>query len=234
VAPRSPGREGNLTPQRTDEEIDVLLGQGRVAPSVKDRVFDQVIADLARQEPRRRARAPLLVGLFAVAGAAALLLLVPRPSDFGFRRKGAGSEGATGMPVQIACVGGTLATCPVGATLLFSFQGEGSGFLAAYAQPRTGGGERIWYFSGDGESPRLAAGNDTTVAPRAIRIGPEHAPGEYTVRLFFTRAPVARSLLTGADARTISEEDLVAPVAEVSLRVVAPSPGSPSEPSGRP
>jgi hypothetical protein len=224
------GRERNLTPQRTDEEIDVLLGQGRVPPSVKDRVFDRMIADLARQEPRRRARAPLLVGFFAVAGVAAVLLLVPRSFDSGFRRKGPGPEGlAAAIPVQLACVGGTLAACPVGATLLFSFQGENTGFLAAYAQPR-GGGERIWYFSGDGESPQVAAGNGTTVAPRAIRIGPEHASGDYTVRLFVTRAPAPRALLTDG----LPAGDLVAPVTDVSLRVVAPPPGSPLDPSRRP
>jgi hypothetical protein len=81
---------------------------------------------------------------------------------------------------------------------VFSIRGGGGsgGFLAGYAEPRAGG-ERVWYFSADSETPAVpaAAAEQTVAFERAIRIGPETPPGEYRVHLFLTRAPMPRSAL---------------------------------------
>ena len=88
------------------------------------------------------------------------------------------------------------------------------GYLAGYAEPR-GGGERIWYFSADGETPAVpaAAAEATAAFQRAIRVGPETGPGEYIVRLFLTRVPMSKSALlasgNGGDVLARREATLV-------------------------
>jgi hypothetical protein len=214
---------------RTDEEIETLLGEGRLSPAAKDRIFEGVLADVARREPRRhRLRVILASGFLAAAGGVALLLLMPRAPD-GFRAKGSRGSRSAAFPVAIDCAGASMKACPVGATLLFSVSGAADGFLAAHAQPR-GGGERIWYFSGDGQTPDLGTvvheGEGTNVAPRAIRIGPEHAAGDYLVRLYVTRRPASQALLLG-DPADPARRAMVVAQSEVELRVVPAASGPP-------
>jgi hypothetical protein len=91
-----------------------------------------------------------------------------------------------------------------------------SGALSAYAEPLDPGLERIWYFSAEGESPRLTVGGGTGVAARAARIGPEHVPGHYRIHVFLTAAPAAQTaLLAGAPHDAIASREL-------DLRVTAP------------
>jgi hypothetical protein len=190
-----------MNADRSDDEIDALLAQGRFAAPTRDRVFEGALRDagLGRTSPaqaRRRIWAALGVSL--AAGAAAVVL-VPRllRQDDGMRVKGAGG----GPELDVACTAPTPASmdaCPPGATLVFSIRGAGSagGYLAGYAEPRAGG-ERTWYFSADGETPAVpaAAAEATAAFQRAIRVGPETGPGQYVVHLFLTRIPMSKSAL---------------------------------------
>ncbi len=135
------------------------------------------------------------------AAAAAVVLLVPRPESDGLRPKGRAAAA-----LEVACVGGTLAACPRGATLVFSVALDPghAGYLAAWAEPRAGG-ERIWYFSAETETPHVSGeaadtGDGVAVLKRGIRLGPEHAPGTYDVRLVVTAEPATRAALLGAGA----------------------------------
>jgi hypothetical protein len=210
----------------SDDEVDALLAQGRFPGPTKDRVFEGALADAGVGRPAsrwRKIRVPALAGLSLAAGAAALMLFLPRSNrDDGFQVKG----GSGVARLDVACVGtptDALGACPSGATLVFSVTGSSvDGYLAAYAEPRAGG-ERIWYFSAEGESPRVpavadpATGGEAAVVSKAIRIGPEHQPGDYRVRLFVTRTPLPRQrLLASADAA-----DLLA-TREADLRVISP------------
>jgi hypothetical protein len=77
--------------------------------------------------------------------------------------------------------------------------------------------ERIWYFSAEGDSPRLTLGAGTEVARRAVRVGAEHAAGRYRIHLFLTPAPVTQAVLLAGGAR-----DALA-TREIDLRVGPPA-----------
>lgn len=180
-----------------DEDLDALLSGGRLSGPARDRIFDSVAAEVGR-EARSRVRRRVWATVLAGAGAAAaLLVLAPRLKTIDsqpFRAKGGESSGAAQL--EVVCSGGTLASCPQGATLMFGASGAaGTGVLSAYAEPLEGNLERIWYFSADGESPRLTIGGSTDVAQRAVRIGSEHAPGRYRLHVFLTREPVSQATL---------------------------------------
>ena len=177
-------------PSPTDDELDMMLAEGRLGGAAKERVFDAVVS---RVQPRRRPftlRAFLAAGLLA-GGAAAALLLVPRTGN-DFSAKGGAGAGAPAL--EISCAGGSLDACPVGSRLIFGVEGATSGYLAAYADP-AGGGERIWYFSADGQSPALAPVAGTQVARKAILLGHEHVLGDYLVHVLVTARPLSRAEL---------------------------------------
>ena len=69
------------------------------------------------------------------------------------------------------------------------------GYVSAWAEP-AGGGKRIWYFSADTSSPLVdAIPTSPAIATRAVKIGPEHAPGAYVVEVRVTERPMARDAL---------------------------------------
>lgn len=225
----------------SDEHIDHLLAEGRLAGPTKDRILDAVLqrvggapepgreaGEEARQknpasEPRdRRWWRFWTGGLVVLAGATAAWLLVPRTASVDLRgelRPKGPIAADPAIKLEAVCSGAALAACPLGATLVFGVSDGGGGFLAAYAEPHpgVGTGERIWYFSKEGESPRLAAGEGAHAATKAIRVGPEHAPGDYQLHLFLTRTPLTRAQLLAAQRGA----DVIASDT-VDLRVVKP------------
>jgi hypothetical protein len=207
----------------SDDEIDMLLGEGRVTAPAQERIFDRALRDagVGAAPPRRRGfRFSFAAGLSLALGAAAVMI-VPRLAhrqDAGFRAKGAASLGA-GPELDVSCIAdgaaAALAACPAGARLVFSVSGNtAGGYLAAYAEPRAGG-ERIWYFSAEGQSPPLPTATGTVALGQAIRLGPEHAPGDYRISLYVTRVPLPRAALLAG-----SRPDAVLASREVALRVV--------------
>lgn len=207
---------------RSDTELDELLAGRRLAGPTKDRIFEGALAAAGVGRQRRRPwrlHLSLATGLSLAAGAAGLML-VSRTShrEDPIRAKG----GETAIELEVACVGvpgASLAACPLGATLVFSVAGatEG-GYLAGYAEHRSSR-ERVWYFSADGVSPAVAgapgATGTNTVIKKAVRVGPEHALGEYRVELFVTAAPLdKRALRDSAPSQTIRARR------ELTVRVV--------------
>jgi hypothetical protein len=181
-------------PVPTDDDLDMMLGAGRLGGPAKDRIFDAV----ARQTQPRRSRW-FSTGVFLAAGfgaaAVAFVVVARRPVDTlagdTFASKGAGAPSSS---LEISCAGGALTGCRLGSRVLFSVAGAESGYLAAFAE-RAAGGPRIWYFSGDGESPRIGPNPGTQVVTRAILLGPEHEPGDYTVHVLLTPRPLSRAQL---------------------------------------
>jgi hypothetical protein len=117
----------------------------------------------------------------------------------------------------LECAGGSLGACPQGAKLVFAAHaGAVGGYLGAWAEP-AGGGERVWYFSAEGESPRLEAdGGRTQTLARGVRVGPEHAPGAYVVHVVLSEVPLSRAALTSAAAPGVRAR------ASFPLGIVAP------------
>src|SRR5262252_4186878 len=109
---------------RSDDEIDSLLAEGRFAAPTRDRVFEGALRDagIGQAAPASRRRRLWFASGVSLAAAAAAFVMVPRlvQHDDGFRAKG----GAGGAELDVACAGtgstASLAACPLGSTLVFS------------------------------------------------------------------------------------------------------------------
>jgi hypothetical protein len=192
----------------SDRQLDSLLARGDLSGPESDRILETVLARRARRPLWRRLLIP--VGGLTLATVASLLFVVGPLRDAGSSGFAARGGGTGPDDLDVACLNGSRSSCPKGATLLFAARaGAPSGYLAAWAEP-VGGGERIWYFSADGESPRIAAAS-TGAQPltRGVRIGPEHAPGEYRVHLVLSAAPLRKTeLLTPRPPGVLARQDL--------------------------
>lgn len=188
-----------ISMRRSDEEIQGLLARGQLGGPGRDRILERVVDATAKREPRTGGWRAWILGLALCASGTVAVVLIRQPhtDSGGFTAK----EGANTGPglLDLGCVGGSSAACPVGSTLVFSALGAPRvSYLAAYAEPARGG-ERIWYFSAETESPAIPISTtDTRPAPRGIRIGAEHTPGRYVVRIFLTVAPLTRPALLAA------------------------------------
>jgi hypothetical protein len=215
-------RQGQMIDPSNDRDLDALLGGGRLGGPDRDRIFDHIAAEVAR-EPRPRSRRKVWKVAIVAAGAAAglVVLAVREPTRTAESVRAKGDQRPGVVQLGVACIEGTLEACPQGATLTFGASGASeAGVLSAYAELRERGAERIWYFSAESETPRLDVRGGTAVAQRAVRIGPEHIPGRYRVHVFLTRAPVSRALLLSG-----GPPDSIA-IREIDLRVVAPADGA--------
>jgi hypothetical protein len=181
----------------SDRQIDALLARGDLSGPESDRILETVLARRAHRPLWRRLLAP--VGGLTLATAAALLLVAGpfgrgNTPEFAARGTGVGTD-----DLDVACDGGTRSACPRGSTLLFvAREGAAAGYLAAWAEP-IGGGDRIWYFSAEGEAPRIAPTTGTQPLSRGVLIGPEHATGEYRIHLVLSAAPLRKAELLGAN-----------------------------------
>ena len=151
-------------------------------------------ASSGRGKRGRRWGLALGAGLSLATAAGVVRMIAPavrtRPS--GFTPRGA-AVGPSDVELQLICTSGTLAACPRGAKVVFAVRGGApGGYLAAWADP-VGGGERVWYFSAEGQSPHLAAGAaGASALARGVRIGAELAAGTYDVHMVLSTDPLAR------------------------------------------
>jgi hypothetical protein len=177
----------------SDRRIDALLAKGGLSGPESDRVLEEVLARRARRPLWRRLWAQLVAGLTLATGTALILLGGSLTSTrIGtFVARGGGEAPAADL--EVTCVGGSLGACPRDASLMFAVSGKTpTGFLAAWAEP-VGGGERIWYFSADGETPQVESGESGTRAfTRGVRVGPEHITGSYRVHLVVSSRPLGK------------------------------------------
>ncbi len=119
---------------------------------------------------------------------------------------------AAGPRVEVVCAGGSLDACPLGSRLLFvASAGARPGYVAAYAEPAGGGGERVWYFSSDRDAPAIPAAS-AAAAPldSAVQIGPEHRVGRYLVHVVVGARPLSRdeALHPAAGDALLSQETI--------------------------
>ena len=186
---------------KSDEQLDALLSQGRLSGPERDRILNTVLERSAAPKPARWSRWLLGGSMALVAAGAAGVLLIPRlqRDDPGFAARGNAPTGAD-IQVELGCVEGSLERCPAGGTLLFAVRGEQArGFLGAYARP-VDGGETIWYFSAEAESPAVVSrGPALQALSRGIRLGPEHRPGRYQVVVVLAEASPGRQALLAPD-----------------------------------
>jgi hypothetical protein len=128
-----------------------------------------------------------LVALMSISGG----VLLTAPSG-PFRTKG---NPVSDVAVELTCLNASASSCPIGSTLLFGVTNMPSqAYLEAYAEQQETG-ERIWYFSPEIETPVFRAATGTQASTRGIRVGPEHTPGTYVVRVLLLQAPLPRAAL---------------------------------------
>jgi hypothetical protein len=183
---------------RKTDRIDTLLARGRLSGPAREEILERVLVasagEAAASVPWWR-RPMVSFGLPALAAAAALLVLVRRPDD-GLTAKGApvvepalevacATEGPSAAPAASAV------SCATGQNLAFRVEdATEDGFLTAWAEP-VAGGERVWYFVGDGAAPVVAHPGVQTLR-RAVRLGAEQPPGAYRVHLLLSVRPLSR------------------------------------------
>ncbi|HEX7499961.1 MAG TPA: hypothetical protein VF524_06600 [Polyangia bacterium] len=99
-------------------------------------------------------------------------------------------------------MGATLDACPTGSLLVVRAAGV-RGFVSAWAEP-VGGGERIWYFSAETQSPRVdPALSPSAATTRAVKIGHEHVAPAYVVEIRVTEWPMGRGDLMRIPASAV-------------------------------
>jgi hypothetical protein len=182
--------------ERTDAALDSLLDRGGLGAARRDAILSHVLAHAQAERSRRPRRRWAVAAFGSAAAAAAVLLLAPwrSPQVPSVREKGtAGRPASTEPSAELDCLGATLGACPKG-SLIVVHAANVRGFLSAWAEPEDGG-ERIWYFSAESSSPLVDALSTSVAASRAVKLGPEHAPGSYVVHVRVTAQPMARDQL---------------------------------------
>ena len=188
--------------------MDELLGRGTLGGPRYDEIFENVVARTGSADGRQGRRLfkwSILSGAVLVPAVAAWLVIA-RPQSMPPTPKGeTGMAGA----VQIGCGPSGAPVCRGGDTLMFSVNAAVvSGYLGAFAE-RVGDptGERIWYYpTFAGHSPAVLPGQGTTVLADGVRIGAEHPPGRYRVRIWLTERPFGRNEIDAMDAGHLRAE----------------------------
>jgi hypothetical protein len=192
---------------KTANKLDRLLADGDLRGPEADAIFDRVYAQVARTDRVQRPVRRVFV-LTGCVAAAAVALFVWR-ATFEPHEEFAARGDAAALPVlDASCSVGTVDACPVSAKLVFIVSGDSTtGFLSAYAEPLDPavGADRVWYFSRESESPRIADTSDGThVFERAVRLMGTHREGRYRVHAFFADHPLGRDdMLAGSSASGI-------------------------------
>jgi hypothetical protein len=173
-------------------ELDTLLSRGGLSGATRERILERV---LAQAHPRRLGRRAVIAASILVPAAACALLFASATRGNGKVGEGdTASLRARGGPssavrVEVACTGGPMLACPRGSRLVFrAWPDDRPGYLVAFADPSEGG-ERIWYFSSEGTSPRLGDG----WLERAVRIGDEHRSERYDIHVLIAARPLSRA-----------------------------------------
>jgi hypothetical protein len=182
--------------------LDELLARGTLGGRHYDEIFEKVVARTgsAGNPPGRRWFRWFLASGAVLAPAVAAWIVIAGPRAGHPTPKG---EPGIAAALQIGCGPSGAAVCHVGDTLMFSVNAAVvSGYLGAYAE-RIGDSTRgrVWYYpTSTGHSPAVAPGEGTAVLPDGVRIGAEHPPGRYRVRLWLAERPLARNEIDAADS----------------------------------
>lgn len=191
------------------DPTDRLLARGALSAPERERILANVYRSAALR-PRR-----YLLALLSLAPVGALLLFV---HITGHQRSEFYAKGAGTTPVvDVECMPGSLAACPVGATLIFHSTGtsRGSLFLHAYAESVDRKTPRVWYWPGTAKGPVTLTGGASEPLRYAIRLGSEHIPGSYLIHLLWADLPLTRDQILG-DTSLVRGTDIV------RLNVVTP------------
>lgn len=188
------------------DDLDRLLARGRLSGPQRDRILERVL-DKTANTRRLRLKRVVMVAAPLVAAAAALILVPRLEKSSDFSGKGAG-----GSVIEATCSGGLLSACPIGATLVFRFDGVSTpAYVQAYATPSPpNAGERVWYFpTSVVPAPQLTANAPSEVLQKAVVIGPEHSANAYEITVVLSAEPLSKEellLQQGSGGQAIHRE----------------------------
>jgi hypothetical protein len=186
------------------DRLDELLSRGRLAGPAAERILDGALREAGIARPPWYRRKPILWGSpVLVCAAAAAFLLIGRPSPDAMRSKG--SAAGDRAVVSVECSGRSFGTCRTEDFILFRVEAvPRQGFLAAYAEPASGG-ERVWFFpEADGNAPVVAASTEPQMLRQAVAAR-SLSPGRYQVHIVITGRPVSKpEILSGAGSDVIT------------------------------
>jgi len=217
---------------KTKRELHRVIAGGRLSRPEMEVMRDRVLDEIERKEGRgkggerekeqeqekrsgaeaRSGRARVIRvaywGSAVVAAAAAVLLMVRGPGEPGGEVHQEESGRVSSRPViEVTCRGGTLSACPRGAEIVFAIAGKGvEGFLSAYAEPIGREGERVFYFSTEDGSAKIAtdtSGAGVRVAERAMRIPDAQRAGRYRVHAYLAQRALGRDEMQSALGRAV-------------------------------
>ncbi len=200
-------------------ELDMLLSRGGLSGATRERILEQVLAQTHPTRPgthrgalvHGRRRVLIAASILVPAAACALLVAsatrwngkVGEGDTASFRARGGPSSP---VRVEVDCTGGPLLACPRGSRLVFrASPDDGPRYLVAFADPSEGG-ERIWYFSNEGTSPRLGDGP----VERAVQIGPEHRSERYDIHVLIASRPLSRAEAASPNPPSLVASEIVA------------------------
>jgi hypothetical protein len=186
-----------------DERIEELLARGRLGGPIRERVLERALRDANIVRSRWYARSPFVWTLPALGTAAvAMFAVMLRPLPDAMRAKGGAGAGPV---VSVECNGADPSRCAQDDTLLFRIEGAaGQAYLAAYADPDTGG-ERIWFFPlADGTSPVILAQQEPQVLHQGVKVR-SLPSGRYQIHAVLSRRPLSK-----LEALSVPDGELVA------------------------
>jgi len=206
---RQPGNHSGDAPY-TDDEIDHLLGGGRLGGAQRERIFEAAVTAADRPGPRGSIVANTRVrALAAIAlAAAAVVLMVRRHRTFddtrlgdrdepAFRDKGAAQRSPTAAPtidIDAECLHAPSGSCPRGAVIVFSVEGAPDGafmtsVLDPMDRPTTAG--PVW-LSRNQPVTKVGAASAPGMLTYGARVPSDQAAGAYRIDVLITRRPLVR------------------------------------------
>ncbi|MCC6808275.1 MAG: hypothetical protein IT381_12705 [Deltaproteobacteria bacterium] len=181
-----------------EQQLDRMLARGRLSPDEIDTVLARALtkqeteAVAGAEKPKAGWRWALVPALsFGVV--ASLFLVLANP--FSPPVSGVGGEFRARGQNKVTLAAECAAPCTAGSALVFRASPHAqTGYLAAYA---ASGDARIWYYpSAEVPSPELAPSTRDEALSQGAVIGPEHALGRYTVRLYLLSERLDRAAIT--------------------------------------
>lgn len=179
----------------------LLAGKNKLSSVEKDAILHQVL----KAQPRSRPR-PVWGWMLASGASLALVLLLvtqflPKNEPAQFASKGAGLS-HRGFSINCLNTNGE-DICQNGSKLIFrSWAPAKKPFFTAFA--RASDARIIWYFPSSSQPTSLNLSNTKAgaILEQAVRLGPEHKPGTYTIYGLFSKQALDKTAV-----RSIIEND---------------------------
>jgi hypothetical protein len=170
----------------------LLAGRRGLSRPEQEAILETV---LTRVAPRPRWRSRITLGVAALGATAAVIaVLTVRPAGQVDELTARGGVLPAGF--EVTCIP---TPCAAGSKLVFDITSTGgAAYFAAFAR---GNDRWIWYFPSTAAARSRALPAAGGVLDTGITLGPEHAPGSYTIEGVFSSTPLDRDAIRARSER---------------------------------